>query len=122
MAGVQLLLAWSAVAAWFFLWRLVSSRTTGTKPSPTPLLPARRSIVPFSVEALLLVLFAALWFGSLGHGGWWVLFLVTGLLIELPARLKARAGDPDRAPLSWPNLTGALVRLLGAGALLDWLL
>ena len=47
---------------------------------------------------------------------------MTGLLIEVPARLRARAAEPDRAPFSWPNLTGALVRLLGAGALLAWLL
>jgi hypothetical protein len=121
MSGLQLLLAWSAVGAWFALWRLAGSRTSGSKQS-VPSLPARRAVIPLAAESLLLVLFAALWFGSLGHGGWWVLFLVTGLLIEVPARLRTRAVEPDRAPFSWPNLTGALVRLLGAGALLAWLL
>jgi hypothetical protein len=121
MSGLQLLLAWGAVGAWFVLWRLAGSRTSASKQSP-PALPARRAAVPLGAESLLLVLFAALWFGSLGHGGWWLLFLVTGLLIEVPARLKARAAEPERAPFSWPNLTGALVRLLGAGALLAWLL
>ena len=120
MAGVQLLLAWSAVGAWFLLWRLAGDRTTAARASSAT--PARRALVPLAVEALLLVLFAALWFGSLGHGAWWLLFLVTGLLIEVPTRLKARAADPDRTPFSWPGLTGALVRLLGAGALLAWLL
>lgn len=121
MSGLQLLLAWSAVGAWFAVWRLAGSRSASAK-SAAPLPSARRSVVPLGAESLLLVLFAALWFGSLGHGGWWLLFLVTGLLIELPARLKTRAADPDRASFSWPNLTGALVRLLGAGALLAWLL
>jgi hypothetical protein len=121
MSGLQLLLAWSAVGAWFVLWRLAGSRTSGSSKSP-PAIPARRALLPLGTEALLLVLFAALWFGSLGHGGWWLLFLVTGLLIELPARMRARAADPERNPFSWPNLSGALVRLLGAGALLAWLL
>jgi len=120
MAGVQLLLAWSAVAAWFLLWRFAGSRHA--PPRGPAVLPARRSLLPLGIEALLLVMFAALWFGSLGHGAWWLLFLVTGLLIEVPARLKARAADPARVGFSWPNLSGALVRLLGAGALLAWLL
>jgi hypothetical protein len=121
MSGLQLLLAWGAVGAWFAVWRLAGSRASGSN-QHTPSLPARRAVVPLGTESLLLVLFAALWFGSLGHGGWWLLFLVTGLLIEVPTRLKARAAEPDRAPFSWPNLTGALVRMLGAGALLAWLL
>lgn len=121
MSGLQLLLAWSAVAAWFALWRLAGVRTNGASKS-LPAIPGRRLLFPLGIEALLLVLFAALWFGTLGHGGWWLLFLVTGLLIEVPARLRARAADPDRTPFSWPNLTGALVRVLGAGALLAWLL
>lgn len=120
MAGVPLLLAWSAVGAWLLIWRLAGARKAAAR-SPAP--PTfQQALLPLLTEALLLVLFAALWFGSLGHGAWWLLFLVTGLLIELPARLRARAADPVRAPLSIPNLTGALVRMLGAGALLAWLL
>jgi hypothetical protein len=120
MAGVQLLLAWSAVGAWFLLWRLAGARQHSSRTSVV--LPLRRALLPLGIEALLLVLFAALWFGSLGHGAWWLLFLVTGLLIEVPARLKLRAADPERVSFSWPNLTGSLVRFLGAGALLAWLL
>ncbi|MEO8031123.1 MAG: hypothetical protein ABJC74_17760 [Gemmatimonadota bacterium] len=120
MAGVQLLLAWSAVGAWFMLWRVAGARTAATRVSSAT--PTRRALFPLAIEALLLVLFAALWFGSLGHGAWWLLFLVTALLIEVPARLKTRAADPDQTPFSWPKLTGSLVRLLGAGALLAWLL
>lgn len=120
MAGVQLLLAWSAVGAWFLLWRLAGARTAAA--SSTSATTTRRVLFPLAIEAVLLVLFSALWFGSLGHGAWWLLFLVTGRLIEVPARLKARAADPDRTPFSCPNLTRSLVRLLGAGALLAWLL
>ncbi len=117
VSGLQLLLAWSAVGAWFLLWRLAGARTANGS-----LTPLTRAWLPLGIEALLLVLFAALWFGSLGHGGWALLFLVTGLLIELPPRLRARAADPKHNSISWPNLTGALVRVLGAGALLTWLL
>lgn len=35
---------------------------------------------PAAAEALLLTLLAALWFGSLGHGGWLTVFLLVGAL------------------------------------------
>jgi hypothetical protein len=35
---------------------------------------------PAAAEAFLLVLLAALWFGSLGHGGWLTVFLLVGAL------------------------------------------
>ncbi|MFN2571519.1 MAG: hypothetical protein ABR537_07900 [Gemmatimonadales bacterium] len=39
------------------------------------------------VEAAVLTLLAALWFDSLGAGGWWLLFLLIGLLAAFPRRL-----------------------------------
>ncbi|MGH7522144.1 MAG: hypothetical protein ACREMI_12795 [Gemmatimonadales bacterium] len=38
-------------------------------------------------EAGVVTLFASLWFDSLGAGGWWLLFLLVGLLVAFPRRL-----------------------------------
>lgn len=40
----------------------------------------RGTAVVLTAEALVLTLFAALWFGSLGKGGWLPVFLLVGLL------------------------------------------
>ena len=40
----------------------------------------RGNAVALAAEALLLTLLASLWFASLGHGGWVLLFLLLGLL------------------------------------------
>jgi hypothetical protein len=71
-------------------------------------------------EALMLTLLAALWFGSLGHGGWWLLFGLLGVLVagaERGLRLAflRSAGRPE--------MVGFLIgvgRYLAAGALLAW--
>jgi len=39
------------------------------------------------VEALVVTLFASLWFDSLGAGEWWLLFALVGLLVAFPRRL-----------------------------------
>lgn len=39
------------------------------------------------VEALVVTLFASLWFDSLGAGGWWLLFALVGSLVAFPRRL-----------------------------------
>ena len=56
-------------------------------PEPGPQTPAtewgtalRIAWLPGAAEALLLTLLAALWFGSLGHGGWVLLFLLLGAI------------------------------------------
>ena len=72
-------------------------------------------------EALILTLVAALWFGSLGHGGWGILFLLLG---ALPAgeRWRRRALDgahPDREP--WV-FVASLLKYLVAGWVCVWLL
>jgi hypothetical protein len=38
-------------------------------------------------EAGVVTLFASLWFDSLGASGWWLLFLLVGLLVGFPRRL-----------------------------------
>jgi len=73
------------------------------------------------VEAVLLTLFAALWFASLGHGGWWVLFAVLGLLMEGPVRARHLAGPPSVPGRWWAAVIGT-VRVVVAGGILSFLL
>ena len=94
MALSRLVGGWIAVVAWLLLWELVASRfgaargngsptrsvgSTGTRAAGTRALRAR---IPG--EALLLTLLGALWFGSLGAGGWWLVFGLVGALREWP--------------------------------------
>ena len=102
-----------AVLAWFVGWGWGLGRAGVTDRTARPVVDA--------VEAVFLTLFAALWFASLGHGGWWVLFIVLGLLIEGPVRLRHRAGLPVE-PAAWRPVLLGVVRLAGAGALLALLL
>ncbi len=71
------------------------------------------------VEAVFLTLFAALWFASLGHGAWWVLFIVLGLLIEGPVRARHLA---DPAVAHWKGIVIGTLRLVVAGGILSLLL
>jgi hypothetical protein len=71
-------------------------------------------------EALVLTLLAALWFDSLGHGGWWLIFLLLGILVAGAERglrfaFLRSAGRPELVGL----LLG-VARYLAAGALLAW--
>jgi hypothetical protein len=109
----RLLLAAVAVTAWFIAWQFAASKL---RPDARPL----RPLIDGS-EAAGLTLFAALWFGSLGHGGWYVLFAVIGLLIEGPARARHRADLPT-GPLPWRAALLGTLRILGAGAILSFLL
>ena len=102
MAFGRILLAWLVVGAWLAIWAFAERRMTGAEgPSPAEL-------APLAGEALLLALFAALWFGSLGSGGWWLVFLLLGGLMAWPVR----------------SLTGVarIARVLVAGGLLAWVL
>ena len=71
-------------------------------------------------EALVLTLFAALWFGSLGHGGWLLVFLLVGTLVAGAERgLRfAFLRSAGRAELGRFGL--GLVKYVVAGALLAW--
>lgn len=113
MTLLHLLGAALAVAVWFTGWgwsmRKLSHGTAALRPAVD------------AVEAVFLTMFASLWFASLGHGAWWVLFIVLALLIEGPARLRHR-GDLPGETAPWRPILMGLVRLVGAGALLALIL
>jgi len=99
MALSRLVGGWIAVVAWLLLWELVASRLggargdggptrsvgpTGTRATGMRALRARIRARVHLGEALLLTLLGALWFGSLGAGGWWLVFGLVGALREWP--------------------------------------
>jgi hypothetical protein len=99
----RLLWGWVAVAVWLLLWELIASRLGRARGDGK----LRRARV-YLGEALLLTLFGALWFGSLGAGQWWLVFGLVGALREWP--------DPISVGFSLLRVTRTLV----AGGLLAW--
>ncbi len=81
----------------------------------------RRDIAWRGAEAGVLTLFASLWFDSLGHGGWFLLFLLVGLLAGFAARLPLLAGDvlERRRPAIVDGLLDT-ARYVVAGGILAW--
>ena len=113
MSLARLVLAALAVTAWFVAWIFAARRL---RPDPRP-----PRFLPEGAEAILLTMFASLWFASLGHGGWWVLFAVVGLLVEGPIRQRHLDELPAK-PQPWRPLLLGTLRILGAGAILSVLL
>ncbi|HTR19378.1 MAG TPA: hypothetical protein VMH88_00880 [Gemmatimonadales bacterium] len=100
----RLFLAWLPVAVWFLLVGWLAPRLRITTITPT-----RAWVFATLGESVVITLVASLWFDSLGHGGWWLLFALIGLLA---------AGLPGR-----PGLVSVLVtvvRYVGAGGMLAW--
>ena len=77
---------------------------------------------PATAEALALTLLAALWFGSLGHGGWVLVFLLLGAIAGGGDRwLRHRVlGTPAVAELKLFAVT--LLKYLLAGWVCAWFL
>ena len=72
-------------------------------------------------EAGVLTLFASLWFDSLGAGGWWLLFLLVGLLVAFPRRLVMwQHVEPLRRRHLLIHAGLDVARYLAAGGLLAW--
>ena len=73
------------------------------------------------VEAVVVTLFASLWFDSLGAGGWWLLFLLVGLLVAFPRRLVMwQYAEPPRRRALFAHGVLDAARYVAAGALLAW--
>lgn len=114
MALSRLFLAWLAVTLWLLLWELLTSRLGGGGRDAR----LRRARV-FLVEALLLTLLGALWFGSLGAGSWWLVFGLVGALREWPGpRGRRPAEERDLVALGLSALR--VLRTVAAGGLLAW--
>jgi len=115
----RLVLAWVPVALWFLVVGYAGRRLAGVA-FPVERLHRRWADIWTLAEAGIVTLFASLWFDSLGSGGWWLLFLLVGVLAAFPVRLQVllAAGLPRRAEL----IVGAVdvVRYLGAGGILAW--
>ena len=125
MTLTRLVLAWAPVAVWFVIATIGSALLVGlicippgregrSVPLPFPLLKWRL------VEAVLLTLFASLWFDSLGSGEWWVVFLLVGAIAAAPAWLPFHPGDsrPRRAYVV--GASADVARYVLAGAILAW--
>lgn len=107
-----LALAWLAAGALFLAW----ARWPGGHRL------ARPAVLVLLAEAAVLTLLAGLWFGSLGHGGWWLVFLLLGALVGSAERgfRAAVTGMPPGGEVR--ALALGIARYLAAGALLAWFL
>lgn len=115
----RLLAAWLPVAVWFLVAGSAGRRLAlGTFLPPEA---TRRWGAGWTLaEAGVVTLFASLWFDSLGSGGWWLLFLLVGLLAAFPIRLH---GLPTSTLSRRSELVLGVtdtVRYVGAGAILAW--
>ena len=120
----RLILAWLPVAALFAAAPPLGYRWGGDLPSDQgPLVWSfnRWEIGWRLAEAAVVTLFASLWFDSLGAGGWWLLFLLVGLLVAFPRRLVMwQHVEPVRRRHLLVHATLDVTRYLLAGALLAW--
>lgn len=71
-------------------------------------------------ESLVLTLLAALWFASLGGGGWPLVFLLLGTLVAGAERGLRSAFLRSESRLEWRGFALGVARYLAAGALLAW--
>lgn len=78
----------------------------------------RRSAVVAAAEALVLTLLAALWFGSLGHGGWIWVFGMVGLLASGAERWRSLPGRSPPLALRVRATLATTIRYVVAAGLL----
>jgi hypothetical protein len=117
----RLVLAWLPVALWFLVAPPIGHRVdvvVGQKYFVWTY--DRWAVTGRLLEAVVVTLFASLWFDSLGSGGWWLLFLLLGLLVAYPVRWHYLAGATDQRG---HELVVGLMdtgRYVVAGAVLAW--
>jgi uncharacterized membrane protein YfcA len=115
MPFARIVAGWLAVTLIFLVWREIEFRGASAEKREA----VRAPLSPLLIEAALLTLFAALWFGSLGSGGGYILFPLLGALIELPARLRQQAAG---VPVAWGATLAAILRIAIPGILLGFIL
>jgi hypothetical protein len=110
MTLLRLAIGFFAVAALF----IGVGRATGLR--------SRGAVLVLAGEALLFTLLGALWFASIGRGGWVLVFAFVGALASGTDRwLAAVAASAPLRPLLRPTLVAA-TRYVAAGGLLYLLL
>lgn len=114
MALSRLALAWLAVTAWLLVWELLASRLGRARGNGR----LRRARI-FLVEALLLTMFGALWFGSLGSGAWWLVFGLVAALREWPGPHWRRPVE-ETGPIGIALSVLRMLRTVVAGGVLAW--
>ena len=125
MTLTRLILAWIPVALWFVIATIGSAVLVGFAATPRgqearpvglplPLLKWRL------VEAVLLTLFASLWFDTLGSGEWWLVFLLVGAIAAAPPWLPFQPTDGRPGRASLVGASADLARYVLAGAILAW--
>ncbi|HEX4602212.1 MAG TPA: hypothetical protein VH116_12515 [Gemmatimonadales bacterium] len=130
MTLTRLVLAWLPVALEFALVDHVGGWFDRPAAGATPTdAPVTGGVVPAllwrSLEAAVVTLFASLWFDSLGHGAWWLVFLLVGLMVSLAqgagasARAPGARGLPDERRALWWTIRET-IRYVVAGGLLAW--
>lgn len=80
----------------------------------------RAAVLATLGEAIVLTLLAALWFGSLGHGGWLLLFGLLGALVAGAERGLRFALLRSAKSSEIAGFLIGVARYLVAGALLSW--
>jgi len=106
----RLIVAWLVVAAWFMAAALGAARILQTAPPTAPALWWR------AAEAFVATLLGSLWFASLGHGEWWLVFFLVGALVTLA---EAPARETDRRTTLMVACAN-VARYVVAGAILAW--
>ena len=114
MTLTRLILAWLPVAAWFVVAPPIGYRVDVVV-GPRYFVWAydRWTVTGRLLEAVVVTLLGSLWFDSLGSGGWWLLFLLIGLLVAYPVRWAERKRE---------LVVGLMdtARYVVAGAILAW--
>ncbi len=117
MALREIGISWLLVAGWFLIWEVAAARLERRGNAGGWF---RTPVQIYLAEALLLTLFGALWFGSLGTGGWPIMFGLLGLLMEWPGPLRSGHRTPI-PPGRRARVTGAgILRVIAAGTIMWW--
>lgn len=110
----RIVLAWVVVTGWLVLWEAIGRQAGRGGGGPWLRAPAWH----YAGEALLLTLFGALWFASLGPGGWWLVFALAGAIAQWPPAAERRARR--RLPREVAGRVLGVLRIVVAGGLLAW--
>ena len=117
----RLVVAWAFVAVWFLTAPPIGYRVELFVARPYFVWAYNRwAVTGRLLEALGITLLGSLWFDSLGNAGWWLVFLLIGLLVGFSVRwhLLTTAPGERRRELVVGLMDTA--RYVIAGAILAW--